>query len=159
MIKSCHKMPWGDVVWFQINIDCGTRENITKNISQPTLTSFDSAQKLIYSLMARDCYPRFLKSDIYQGLLRRKDSRWLFKTDSLWWRLAKSSQLWSAVALFHFSVDNGCMPYSTSVAEIAFINLCDSVDSYSSREFVACIILYLFDYVKLKKKSLKRLCT
>ncbi|XP_030257885.1 regulator of G-protein signaling 21-like isoform X3 [Sparus aurata] len=59
----------------QINIDCGTRENITKNISQPTLTSFDTAQKLIYSLMARDCYPRFLKSDIYQGLLRRTDSR------------------------------------------------------------------------------------
>ncbi|KAF1383504.1 hypothetical protein PFLUV_G00132570 [Perca fluviatilis] len=59
----------------QINIDCGTRENITKNISQPSLTSFDTAQKLIYSLMARDCYPRFLKSDIYQGLLRRTDSR------------------------------------------------------------------------------------
>ncbi|KAM3603982.1 uncharacterized protein V6R79_004812 [Siganus canaliculatus] len=59
----------------QINIDCGTRESITKNISQPTLASFDSAQKLIYSLMARDCYPRFLKSDIYQGLLRRNDSR------------------------------------------------------------------------------------
>ncbi|XP_034558373.1 regulator of G-protein signaling 21-like isoform X2 [Notolabrus celidotus] len=59
----------------QINIDCGTRESITKNISQPTLTSFDTAQKLIYSLMARDCYPRFLKSDIYQGLLRRGDSR------------------------------------------------------------------------------------
>ncbi|XP_033507218.1 regulator of G-protein signaling 21 isoform X1 [Epinephelus lanceolatus] len=59
----------------QINIDCSTRENITKNISQPSLTSFDTAQKLIYSLMARDCYPRFLKSDIYQGLLRRTDSR------------------------------------------------------------------------------------
>ena len=63
---------------FQINIDCGTRENITKNISQPTLTSFDSAQKLIYSLMARDCYPRFLKSDVYQGLLRRTEASWLF---------------------------------------------------------------------------------
>ncbi|KAM4604695.1 uncharacterized protein ACJ7VT_017030 [Polymixia lowei] len=59
----------------QINIDCGTREKITNNISQPTLTSFDAAQKLIYSLMARDCYPRFLKSDVYQGLLRRADSR------------------------------------------------------------------------------------
>uniref|UniRef100_A0A4W5NN04 Regulator of G-protein signaling 1 n=1 Tax=Hucho hucho TaxID=62062 RepID=A0A4W5NN04_9TELE len=56
----------------QINIDCGTRENITKNISQPSLTSFDTAQKLIYSLMARDCYPRFLKSDIYQDMLRGK---------------------------------------------------------------------------------------
>ncbi|KAF7223435.1 transcript variant X5 [Nothobranchius furzeri] len=59
----------------QINIDCTTRENITKNISQPTLTSFDMAQKLVYSLMARDCYPRFLKSDIYQGLARKRDSR------------------------------------------------------------------------------------
>ncbi|KAL4660126.1 regulator of G-protein signaling 21-like [Arapaima gigas] len=55
----------------QINIDCGTRENITKNISQPSLNSFDNAQKLIYSLMARDCYPRFLKSEIYQAYLRR----------------------------------------------------------------------------------------
>ncbi|KAJ8011222.1 hypothetical protein DPEC_G00055920 [Dallia pectoralis] len=59
----------------QINIDCGTRENITKNISQPSLTSFDTAQKLIYSLMARDCYPRFLKSDIYQDVLRRANAR------------------------------------------------------------------------------------
>ncbi|XP_046884315.1 regulator of G-protein signaling 21 isoform X2 [Hypomesus transpacificus] len=59
----------------QINIDCGTRENITKNISQPSLSSFDTAQKLIYSLMARDCYPRFLKSDLYQALLMRADSR------------------------------------------------------------------------------------
>ncbi|KAM9791767.1 regulator of G-protein signaling 21-like [Syngnathus typhle] len=59
----------------QINIDGGTREKITSNISQPTSTSFDSAQKLIYSLMARDCYPRFLKSDIYRGLQRRADVR------------------------------------------------------------------------------------
>ncbi|KAJ8390444.1 hypothetical protein AAFF_G00103790 [Aldrovandia affinis] len=59
----------------QINIDCGTRENITKNISQPNLESFDKAQILIYRLMARDCYPRFLKSDIYQALLRRQTKR------------------------------------------------------------------------------------
>ncbi|XP_063075345.1 regulator of G-protein signaling 21-like [Engraulis encrasicolus] len=54
----------------QINIDCGTRANITKNINQPDLNSFDTAQRLIYSLMTRDCYPRFLKSDIYQGVLQ-----------------------------------------------------------------------------------------
>ncbi|XP_076828484.1 regulator of G-protein signaling 21 [Brachyhypopomus gauderio] len=58
----------------QINIDCGTRANITKNISEPNLESFDKAQKLIYSLMARDCYPRFLKSDIYQSILQKADS-------------------------------------------------------------------------------------
>uniref|UniRef100_A0A3B4EGC9 Regulator of G-protein signaling 1 n=1 Tax=Pygocentrus nattereri TaxID=42514 RepID=A0A3B4EGC9_PYGNA len=55
----------------QINIDCGTRANITKNISEPNLNSFDTAQKLIFSLMARDCYPRFLKSEIYQSILRK----------------------------------------------------------------------------------------
>ncbi|KAG7457220.1 hypothetical protein MATL_G00244220 [Megalops atlanticus] len=59
----------------QINIDCRTRENITKNISQPNLESFDTAQRLIYGLMAKDCYPRFLKSDIYQALLRRSEKR------------------------------------------------------------------------------------
>uniref|UniRef100_A0A3B3R122 Regulator of G-protein signaling 1 n=1 Tax=Paramormyrops kingsleyae TaxID=1676925 RepID=A0A3B3R122_9TELE len=59
----------------QINIDCGTRENITQNISQPSLTSFDTAQRLIYGLMAKDCYPRFLKSDIYQAYLTRSKKR------------------------------------------------------------------------------------
>uniref|UniRef100_A0AAR2K4D3 Regulator of G-protein signaling 1 n=1 Tax=Pygocentrus nattereri TaxID=42514 RepID=A0AAR2K4D3_PYGNA len=58
----------------QINIDCGTRANITKNISEPNLNSFDTAQKLIFSLMARDCYPRFLKSEIYQSILRKVKS-------------------------------------------------------------------------------------
>ncbi|KAI4886269.1 hypothetical protein NFI96_010598, partial [Prochilodus magdalenae] len=58
----------------QINIDSGTRTNITKNISEPNLNSFDTAQKMIYSLMTRDCYPRFLKSDIYQALLRKAGS-------------------------------------------------------------------------------------
>ncbi|XP_062374284.1 regulator of G-protein signaling 21 [Sardina pilchardus] len=56
----------------QINIDCTTRANITKNICQPNLNSFDTAQRLIYSLMARDCYPRFLKSDVYQSILRTR---------------------------------------------------------------------------------------
>uniref|UniRef100_A0AAY4ADZ1 Regulator of G-protein signaling 1 n=1 Tax=Denticeps clupeoides TaxID=299321 RepID=A0AAY4ADZ1_9TELE len=58
----------------QINIDCGTRANITKNISQPNLNSFDTAQRLIYSLMARDCYPRFLKSEVYQRILTKANN-------------------------------------------------------------------------------------
>uniref|UniRef100_A0A3B4EU30 Regulator of G-protein signaling 1 n=1 Tax=Pundamilia nyererei TaxID=303518 RepID=A0A3B4EU30_9CICH len=53
----------------QINIDCVTREEISKNISQPGPNCFDGAQKLIYGLMENDCYPRFLKSEIYQDLL------------------------------------------------------------------------------------------
>ncbi|MBN3307137.1 RGS21 protein, partial [Amia calva] len=55
----------------QINIDCGTREYITQHISEPNINSFDNAQKIIYGLLARDCYPRFLKSEIYQAILRR----------------------------------------------------------------------------------------
>ncbi|XP_058493488.1 regulator of G-protein signaling 21-like isoform X2 [Solea solea] len=52
----------------QINIDCVTREEISRNLSQPGPDCFDSAQRLIYSLMENDCYPRFLKSEIYQAL-------------------------------------------------------------------------------------------
>ncbi|XP_043074829.1 regulator of G-protein signaling 21 isoform X1 [Puntigrus tetrazona] len=55
----------------QVNIDSGTRTNITNNISEPNLSSFDTAQKMIFSLMARDCYPRFLKSDVYQSILQK----------------------------------------------------------------------------------------
>ncbi|XP_051984939.1 regulator of G-protein signaling 21-like [Xyrauchen texanus] len=59
----------------QVNIDSGTRTNITNNISEPNLNSFDTAQKMIFSLMARDCYPRFLKSDIYQSILQNRGKR------------------------------------------------------------------------------------
>uniref|UniRef100_A0A3Q3XKV5 Regulator of G-protein signaling 1 n=1 Tax=Mola mola TaxID=94237 RepID=A0A3Q3XKV5_MOLML len=53
----------------QINIDCVTREEISETLSQPGPNCFDRAQKLIYGLMENDCYPRFLKSEIYQALL------------------------------------------------------------------------------------------
>ncbi|XP_020353196.1 regulator of G-protein signaling 21-like isoform X1 [Oncorhynchus kisutch] len=59
----------------QINIDCGTRQEITNSMSQPTLSCFDKAQRLIYKLMKKDCYPRFLKSEIYQGLLEPSEAR------------------------------------------------------------------------------------
>lgn len=109
--KTSFKTPLGNVVWFQINIDCGTRENITKNISQPTLTSFDTAQKLIYSLMARDCYPRFLKSDVYQGLLRRTHSRWLSKLTA---SQTEARKLFSPTQICCCTLwfQHGFMPYS-----------------------------------------------
>ncbi|XP_062308795.1 regulator of G-protein signaling 21-like [Osmerus eperlanus] len=59
----------------QINIDCGTREDITESVSHPTRASFDRAQRLIYRLMAKDSYPRFLKSDIYRTLLKQSERR------------------------------------------------------------------------------------
>ncbi|XP_005348559.1 regulator of G-protein signaling 1 [Microtus ochrogaster] len=53
----------------QINIDFRTRESTAKKIKSPTPTSFDEAQKVIYTLMEKDSYPRFLKSNIYLNLL------------------------------------------------------------------------------------------
>ncbi|XP_075396627.1 regulator of G-protein signaling 1 [Tenrec ecaudatus] len=53
----------------QINIDFHTRESTAKKVKAPTSTCFDEAQKLIYTLMEKDSYPRFLKSDIYLNLL------------------------------------------------------------------------------------------
>lgn len=54
---------------FQINIDYHTREQIKRNVKTPTMHCFDDAQKIVYGLMERDSYPRFLRSDIYRTLL------------------------------------------------------------------------------------------
>lgn len=54
---------------FQINIDYHTREQIKRNVKTPTVHCFDDAQKIVFGLMERDSYPRFLRSDIYRTLL------------------------------------------------------------------------------------------
>uniref|UniRef100_A0A8D0VBY8 RGS domain-containing protein n=1 Tax=Sus scrofa TaxID=9823 RepID=A0A8D0VBY8_PIG len=54
----------------EINIDSSTRETIIKNIQEPTPTCFEEAQKIVYMHMERDSYPRFLKSEMYQKLLK-----------------------------------------------------------------------------------------
>ncbi|XP_040041333.2 regulator of G-protein signaling 21 [Gasterosteus aculeatus] len=59
----------------QINIDCVTREEIRENLSQPVQNCLDGAQRVIYSLMENDCYPRFLKSEMYQGLLEQAEQQ------------------------------------------------------------------------------------
>nr|XP_028587848.1 regulator of G-protein signaling 21 [Podarcis muralis] len=65
----------------EINIDFNTRDHITQTISEPTLQCFDDAQSLIYSLMAKDSFPRFLKSEAYKELTKKQQNgnqkRWL----------------------------------------------------------------------------------
>ncbi|XP_008115103.1 regulator of G-protein signaling 21 [Anolis carolinensis] len=65
----------------EINIDFSTRDHITQTISEPTLQCFDDAQRLIYSLMAKDSFPRFLKSEAYKELAKKQENgnqkRWL----------------------------------------------------------------------------------
>ncbi|XP_058493501.1 regulator of G-protein signaling 13-like isoform X2 [Solea solea] len=53
----------------EINIDYHTREQIKRNVKTPTMHCFDDAQKIVFGLMERDSYPRFLRSDVYRTLL------------------------------------------------------------------------------------------
>lgn len=59
----------------EINIDSTTREAIIKSIREPTQTCFEEAQKIVYMHMEMDSYPRFLKSEMYQQLLKTVQSQ------------------------------------------------------------------------------------
>ncbi|XP_041446595.1 regulator of G-protein signaling 21-like [Xenopus laevis] len=65
----------------EINIDHKTRDVIAQNITQATPHCFDDAQKLILCLMAKDSFPRFLRSEYYKELLKKQQNdgqkRWL----------------------------------------------------------------------------------
>ncbi|KAK7804039.1 hypothetical protein U0070_015765 [Myodes glareolus] len=52
-----------------VNIDSRTMEGTLEGMRQPHRYVLDAAQLHIYMLMKKDSYPRFLKSDIYKGLL------------------------------------------------------------------------------------------
>ncbi|KAL6489940.1 hypothetical protein MHYP_G00002850 [Metynnis hypsauchen] len=53
----------------EINIDHKTREEIKQNVQTPTRWCFDEAQRIVFGLMEKDSYPRFLRSDLYRTLL------------------------------------------------------------------------------------------
>ncbi|KAM4549271.1 regulator of G-protein signaling 16 [Odontesthes bonariensis] len=53
----------------EINIDHETRDITKANMQAPSPSSFDQAQYKIYMLMAKDCYPRFLRSPAYRDLV------------------------------------------------------------------------------------------
>lgn len=53
----------------QINIDHETRDITKANLLELTPSCFDMAQHKIYMLMAKDCYPRFLRSPAYRDLV------------------------------------------------------------------------------------------
>ncbi|XP_053324628.1 regulator of G-protein signaling 21 [Spea bombifrons] len=65
----------------EVNIDHKTRDIISQNISQPTSNCFDDAQKLILCLMAKDSFPRFLRSENYKDLIKKQQQngqkKWL----------------------------------------------------------------------------------
>lgn len=56
-------------LFFQINIDHETRDITRANMLELSSSCFDLAQHKIYMLMAKDCYPRFLRSPAYRDLV------------------------------------------------------------------------------------------
>ncbi|KAJ8270283.1 hypothetical protein GJAV_G00112510 [Gymnothorax javanicus] len=52
----------------EVNIDHETRAITKRNLEQPSPSCFDRAQSKIYTLMEKDCYPRFLQSAMYSEL-------------------------------------------------------------------------------------------
>ncbi|XP_061787216.1 regulator of G-protein signaling 5-like [Nerophis lumbriciformis] len=46
----------------EVNLDHVTKALIQESVERPARTCFDLAQAKIYTLMEKDCYPRFLKS-------------------------------------------------------------------------------------------------
>ncbi|XP_067829226.1 regulator of G-protein signaling 5-like [Heptranchias perlo] len=54
----------------EVNLDSLTREIVTKNLADPTTSCFELAQERTYSLMEKDSFPRFLKSDFFWELLK-----------------------------------------------------------------------------------------
>uniref|UniRef100_A0A667ZNI1 Regulator of G protein signaling 16 n=1 Tax=Myripristis murdjan TaxID=586833 RepID=A0A667ZNI1_9TELE len=53
----------------EVNIDHETRDITKANMLAPSTSCFDLAQHRIYMLMAKDCYPRFLRSPAYRDLV------------------------------------------------------------------------------------------
>ncbi|XP_072296468.1 regulator of G-protein signaling 5b [Eucyclogobius newberryi] len=55
----------------EVNLDHTTKALTRANMENPTASCFDLAQAKIYTLMDKDCYPRFLKSSTYLDLSRK----------------------------------------------------------------------------------------
>ncbi|XP_026169246.1 regulator of G-protein signaling 5b [Mastacembelus armatus] len=55
----------------EVNLDHVTKAITMENMKQPCQSCFNMAQAKIYTLMEKDCYPRFLNSTTYLELSRR----------------------------------------------------------------------------------------
>lgn len=58
----------------EVNLDAATREDTRQNVENACPTCFNQAQKMIYTLMEKDSYRRFLKSKLIQDLCQKKRS-------------------------------------------------------------------------------------
>lgn len=58
----------------EVNIDFRTRELARQNLTDPTPSSLNEVQTKVYCLMEKDSYPRFLRSKMYQDILKKTNS-------------------------------------------------------------------------------------
>uniref|UniRef100_A0A146ZXS2 Regulator of G-protein signaling 4 n=1 Tax=Fundulus heteroclitus TaxID=8078 RepID=A0A146ZXS2_FUNHE len=56
----------------EVNLDAETREKTRREVESGSPSCFDEAQKMIYTLMAKDSYRRFLKSKLIQDLCQKE---------------------------------------------------------------------------------------
>ncbi|XP_059200929.1 regulator of G-protein signaling 5b [Centropristis striata] len=55
----------------EVNLDHLTKAITKENMEHPNESCFSLAQAKIYTLMEKDCYPRFLKSSVYLEISRK----------------------------------------------------------------------------------------
>ncbi|XP_039204905.1 regulator of G-protein signaling 5 [Crotalus tigris] len=54
----------------EVNIDHFTKSVTMKNLVEPSISTFDLAQKRIFMLMEKDSLPRFVRSNLYGELVK-----------------------------------------------------------------------------------------
>lgn len=77
-------------VYLKVNLDAVTREETRQNVSNACPSCFDEAQKIIYTLMEKDSYRRFLNSKLIQDLCQRLPKEKTEKKNCDW---SENSQL------------------------------------------------------------------
>ncbi|CAI2347676.1 unnamed protein product [Caenorhabditis sp. 36 PRJEB53466] len=56
----------------EVSLDSRVREKVNENMARPSASTFNEAQSVIYNLMARDSYPRYISSPAFRELMREK---------------------------------------------------------------------------------------
>ncbi|XP_015227409.1 PREDICTED: regulator of G-protein signaling 4-like [Cyprinodon variegatus] len=68
----------------EVNLDAATREKTRRGIESGSPSCFDEAQKMIYTLMEKDSYRRFLKSNHIQDLCQKEKNTAQEKKECDW---------------------------------------------------------------------------
>ncbi|XP_004567417.1 regulator of G-protein signaling 4 [Maylandia zebra] len=77
----------------EVNLDAATREKTRQNVENACPSCFDDAQKMIYTLMEKDSYRRFLKSKLIQDLCQQQSNAAQEKKEKRSCDMADSSQV------------------------------------------------------------------